>query len=67
MFMNSPNHDKADPDNNEASKFAVVDRYMLNQNQWDQTLEEIDRTQEKVKWEDKKEKVYWRGSTSGMN
>jgi len=30
MFMNSPNHDKGDPSNNEASKFAVVDRYMLN-------------------------------------
>lgn len=44
MFMNSPNKNKADPSNNEANKFAVVDRYMLNQRDWGTSLGEIEKT-----------------------
>jgi hypothetical protein len=34
IFMNSPNKDPIQPDNNEANKFPIVDRYMLNYGDW---------------------------------
>jgi hypothetical protein len=67
MFMNSPNKDKSDPQNNEYGKFPIVDRYMSNARDWATTLGEIEKTQKTVKWENKQDKIYWRGSTSGMN
>jgi hypothetical protein len=42
--MNSPNKDKADPQNNEYGKFPVVDRYMSNARDWKTTLGEIEKT-----------------------
>lgn len=39
--MNSPNKDKSDPQNNEFGKFALADRYMLNQKDWGTSMDEI--------------------------
>lgn len=65
--MNSPNKDHDAPDNNEANKFPMIDRYMLNYGDWVKTMSEVKKAESKIKRKDKKDKIYWRGSTSGMN
>lgn len=67
IFMNSPNKDPDAPDNNEANKFPMIDRYMLNYGDWVKTMSEVNKAESKMTRKDKKEKIYWRGSTSGMN
>jgi hypothetical protein len=67
MFMNSPNMDKDSKDNNEANKFPIIDRYMLVYKDWIGTLAQVDGSKKYISWEEKKDKIYWRGSTSGMN
>ena len=41
IFMNSPNRDKLASDNNEANKFTLVDRYMLNYGDWLKTMSDV--------------------------
>jgi hypothetical protein len=65
--MGSPNKDKDAPDNNEANKLPMIDRYMLNYGDWTKTMKDVEKADKKIKKGDKKEKIYWRGSTSGMN
>ena len=65
--MNSPNKDPIQPDNNEANKFPIVDRYMLNYGDWLKTIADVKKAESKIKWEDRQDKIYWRGSMSGMN
>jgi len=67
MFMNSPNMDKDSKDNNEANKFPIIDRYMLVYKDWMGILAQVDESRKKISWEEKKDNIYWRGSTSGMN
>jgi len=47
--MNSPNKDKDAPDNNEANKFPIVDRYMLNYGDWDKTMKDVKKAESKLK------------------
>jgi hypothetical protein len=42
--MNSPNKEASDMNNNEANKFPIVDRYMLDNKGWGTTLEEIKKS-----------------------
>lgn len=41
IFMNSPNRDKLASDNNEANKFTLVDRYMMNYGDWLKTMSDV--------------------------
>lgn len=65
--MNSPNKDQEASDNNEANKLPLVDRYMLNYGDWLKTMSDVKKAEDKTKWEDRKDKIYWRGSAAGMN
>jgi hypothetical protein len=50
--------------NSEYNNFLLVDRMMLRRNEWAETLEGFDPSlkNDYVKWEDKSEKVFWRGA-----
>tara|TARA_B110000285_G_scaffold30786_1_gene31589 strand:- start:54 stop:185 length:132 start_codon:yes stop_codon:yes gene_type:complete len=39
--MNSPNKDSDAQDNNEANKFPMIDRYMLNFGDWLMTMQAV--------------------------
>ena len=62
--MNSINKDTDASDNTEANNFVIVDRYMSGF-AWDEAATEKSNT--KVKFEDKIDKLYWRGAPSSAN
>jgi hypothetical protein len=65
MFMSSVNYDENFQKNTEVNKFLFADWYMLDRDSWNPISKEIES--HPVKWEDKKEVLYWRGFHTGLN
>lgn len=65
--MNSINKDKDYQDNTEANNFVFVDRYMLNKKEWNKKLEEVKKSNDTIKFEDKIDSLYWRGGPASDN
>lgn len=59
-FMMSKN--LLNPD--EATRFLMPDAYMLSKN-WANLVQEIKNARDKHDWQEKKEKIFWRGATTG--
>ena len=67
MFMNSINKDSDWQDNTEANNFVFVDRFLRNAEAWQKDLGEVQKFSKNLRFEDKVDKLWWRGAPSSDN
>ena len=67
MFMNSINKDTDYYDNSEANNFVFVDRFVVNKKDWQKDLSQVQNMSKHLRFEDKVDKLWWRGAPSSDN